>query len=373
MKFLVIHASLGAGHKRAAQALHEVLQNRGILADIRDLLDFLPGPMGPFYSKSYQFMIQDARWLWHFVYESANFPKSDYAPARSWTQKWQFERLKKFLREQKFTHILSTHFTPSALLTDWREASQLNAEVYSVVTDYIAHRMWKRTGLDGYFVPTEEVASQLLLGGIAPDKIAITGIPISAAFSSDLNRADARSTWSPNPDDSIVLILCSALNLSKTMRLLEEVSQVSGKCRFLVSTGHDQEKELKVRNRFAGDPRFTIFGFSNRIAEMMKASDLLISKPGGLIVSEALAIGLPQILFSPIPGQEEANAEYAVHHGAAVCIKEEPGAFTRILTELLGNSERLQSMTAAAQKIGKPRAAANIIDSILNKNAVTTS
>jgi len=156
-KVLLIYASFGSGHRRAAEALQEVLQERGIPSELQDLVPFLPGPLKSLYPWSYNFLTNRWRWGWKTLYNRVDRPSKPYAPARAQLQRWQFGRLKRYLQDQQFTHIFSTHFTPSALLTDWRDSKEIDAKIYSVVTDHTAHRCWKRTGLDHYFVANEEI------------------------------------------------------------------------------------------------------------------------------------------------------------------------------------------------------------------------
>src|SRR3990172_5230707 len=261
MKILLLYASLGAGHKRAAQALQEVLRERGIEHENRDLLAFLPVPMPWFYDRSYNFMMRKSRRLWRLVYQLLDRPKWPYRPARAVLQKWQFTALRKYHQDAKFSHIVSTHFTPSALLTDWRSQNHIHTKIFSVITDYSAHRCWKRDGLDHYFLPTEKVAAQLEAAGIQEQKITVSGIPISLAFSALMTRDESRSHWNCKPQDKVVLILCSALTLAKTIRVLEEVKTMDGDWHFLISTGPDPGKEERVKSIFSADSRFTIVGF----------------------------------------------------------------------------------------------------------------
>ncbi|PWT94019.1 MAG: hypothetical protein C5B54_00755 [Acidobacteria bacterium] len=367
MKILLLHASLGAGHKRAAQAIQEAFQEQSITAEVRDVLDFLPKPMGSVYSWSYTFMIDQARWLWTSLYRSMDRPKRPYSPARAVTQRWQFNGLLSYLKSENFTHIIATHFTPAALLVDWRADHGFSHKIFSMVTDYVAHRCWKRDGLDHYFVARNEVGTQLEKSGVPQSKISVTGIPVSPAFSVPLSREEARNRWSCSPDETVALVLTSGLNLSKAQDLLSDLRQIQGKLRFLVSAGKDEMREKRLQSEYADDSRFVIFGFSSRIAEMMRAADLVISKPGGLTVSESLAVGLPQLLFSPIPGQEEANAEFSEMNGAAVCIEAGKGQFQKALTNLLSDPNRLPQMAAAASRVGRPKAAHQIVKIICSE------
>lgn len=365
MKVLLCHASLGWGHKRAAQALEEVLRSRGIEPETHDLLDYLPKPMGPFYSHSYTFMITRSRWLWRLVHDWTDYPDAPYCPTRSWWQKWQFGRWKETLERNRYTHIFSTHFTTSALAAEWKKKDNWDTRVFSVVTDYTAHRYWKHEGMDQYFVPTDELAGQLFAAGMPPDRITVSGIPIGAAFARPLPREEARKVWSCGPAQALILVLCSGLNFRKTRILINDILKVPGDIRFLVSAGKHSPNEEFVKDLCKNDPRFTIFGFSSQIAQMMMAADMILTKPGGLVVSESLAAGLPQVLFSPIPGQEEANADFLVRSKAAVCIETRAGFFQRTVQDLLSDRARLASMADAARRLGKPLAASTIINTAL--------
>ncbi|MCI0415791.1 glycosyltransferase [bacterium] len=366
MKVLIIHATIGWGHKRAAMALAEIFQQRGIQTEVRDLLEFLPKPLSWFYPNAYSFLVSRSRPLWRLFYKLNDRPKIPYAPAKAITQRWQFNRFLSFLQESDYSCIVSTHFTPSALLLDWRRKFGWMQGIYSVVTDYISHRCWKRDGLNHYFVATEEVRDQFIESGFSSDRITVTGIPISSSFTQPISREECRKEWNIADDEKLVLVLSSGLNPHKTRSMIRDLREVPGKIRFLVSAGKDAPREQHVREFCQNDHRFTVFGFSPRIAEMMRAADILISKPGGLTVSEAFAFGLPQILFSPIPGQEEANADYVVRHAAGAGIEAKRGEFKKALLSFMEKPETLNDKKAAAQRLGKPGAAREIVDFVLS-------
>ena len=168
------------------------------------------------------------------------------------------------------------------------------------------------------------------------DKITVTGIPISQCLFSESFRAiECRKEWNIDDDEKLILVLSSGLSPQKTRAMIQDLREVPGKIRFLVSAGKDAPREQQVQEFCQGDNRFSIFGFSPRIAEMMCAADILISKPGGLQFLKHFLSGLPQILFSPIPGQEEANAQYVVRHGAGACIEAKRGEFKVCSSKLL--------------------------------------
>src|SRR5262249_40740466 len=145
----------------------------------------------------------------------------------------------------------------------------------------------------------------------------------------------ARTTLNLPVEGAVVLILCSALTPQDSAAMLQQFGRLQIPISFLVSAGHDPERERFLKQQFRDDSRFVIFGFSNEIARMMRASDLIVTKPGGLTVSEAMAVGVPQILLDPIPGQEEANARYAEGLGSAVRVRN--GALFETLKDAIEN------------------------------------
>src|SRR5262249_22002461 len=145
-----------------------------------------PAPLSKIYASGYSSLVRFARPIWSWIYETTNNGRMTYSPAKSFWQGWQFRKLKQRLANGEYTHIVSTHFLTSALLADWKNETWWNSVSGSVVTDYHAHRYWMRRGLDTYFVPSDEVRSELIAGGIEQSKVWATGIPISLQFSSSV-------------------------------------------------------------------------------------------------------------------------------------------------------------------------------------------
>jgi len=365
----LLYASWGWGHKKAALALQEAFAEQNISADAFDLLDFLPTPLSKIYSSGYSSLVRYGRFIWSWIYETTNNGRTTYSPAKSLWQGWQFRKLKQRLASGEYTHIVSTHFLTSALLADWKEEQWWKSVSGSVVTDYHAHRYWMRRGIDAYFVPSDEVRSEMISGGIETSRVWATGIPISLNFSnsSGISRSQLRNELGLPIDEKLVLVLSSGLSLPRTAILVRNLRETPGKIRFLVSSGKDAPDQHQVNNLRNGDDRIQIFGISDRMPDLMKTADLLVSKPGGIVISESLAIGLPQIILPPIPGQEEANAAFLLRHKAGISTDLQNGNLKGVLEDVLSSSEKLTSMKQAATSTGKPEAARTIARLMLNQ------
>jgi processive 1,2-diacylglycerol beta-glucosyltransferase len=106
--------------------------------------------------------------------------------------------------------------------------------------------------------------------------------------------------------------------------------------------------------------RLVAQGFTNRVERLMAASDLVITKPGGLTTSECLAMGLPMVVHAPIPGQEERNCDYLLEQGAALKAIDASALEWRV-RELIAHPERLAAMAARARSLGHPQAARDVV------------
>ncbi len=205
----------------------------------------------------------------------------------------------------------------------------------------------------------------MINAGLPKDSITVSGIPISPAFSYPSPREQARAVWGKSSDEKILLVLTSGLNLKTAGQLIQDLRETKGSFRYLVSSGKEGDRVQKIEKLCGGDERFTVFGFSPQVPEMMSAADLVVSKPGGLIVSESLAMGLPQLLFSPIPGQEEANAHYLEREGAALCLHAVRGGFKRAIQGLFETPDRLSAMSTSARRLGRPDSARTVVEDII--------
>src|SRR6185369_6985046 len=133
-----------------------------------------------------------------------------------------------------------------------------------------------------------------------------------------LDRAAVRQSYGLQPDRTTLLLSAGALGVGPTELIVERLKQLRHDAQTIVICGKSDEVRVRVTAATGGDPRFLILGYTDRMHELMHCSDLFIGKPGGLTTSEALACGLPMAVFSPIPGQEERNADHLLEQGCAV-------------------------------------------------------
>ena len=225
-----------------------------------------------------------------------------------------------------------------------------------VVTDADVHRLWIHPGVDRYFVARDEAAALLTAVGVEPGTVEVTGIPIDPRFSERADRGALRRKHGL-PDGPVVLLLAGCFGVGPVQELAARLEQARRPAHFAVVAGRNEA--LRGALASAAGPRTTVLGFTREIHEWMAAVDLLVTKPGGLTTSEALARGLPMLLVNPIPGQEERNADALLESGAAAKASS-PQVLAWKVDALLGDAAQLEAMRSACLRSARPHAAAAV-------------
>lgn len=367
MRLLILSASAGAGHLRAAQALEEAAKEILPSAEIQncDILDFTSALYKKTYAGSYLHMIDQAPALWGMLYRATDQKAlgSIQAKLSRFHDKFEFARFRRFVREFQPDQILATHFLPGQIFAHYRRKGRDRFPLSVVITDFDAHRFWVESTVDRYFVGNEETAAVLADRGINAEKIQVSGIPISAAFSQNFDTAKIRQAFGFAANIPTVLIMSGGAgvgSMEDTVKICMESSPVQ----ILAVAGKNEKLRKSLETLLVPTKvKLRVFGFVNQIAELMSISDFAISKSGGLTSAECLAMGLPMIVREPVPGQEERNCDFLVESGAALKTQG-LGSLRYKLQLLLRQKERLAKMRKAAAAQGRANAAKEIVRTI---------
>lgn len=361
-EILILHATAGAGHTRAAQALAAAFQADGRQHQVVDILDCTPALFRHMYVKSYIDVVQKAPELWGYLYDRSDVVHP--ATSKRLRARLAFNRLnsqpfKKLLKETAPRAIVCTHFLPLELLSDLKGRGKFDAPVHAVVTDVSPHAFWVYPHIDLYHVATPSAARELERKGYPAERIRVTGIPVDPVFAERTAGPAARARLGL-PERPTVLLLSGGFGVGPMVEALESFRASRADVSLVVVAGKNAELEAECRTVAQTlDVSVTVRGFVTNMHEWMDAADLIVTKPGGLTTTEVLAKGKPMALVSPIPGQEQRNCEYLLEAGAAVRLYD-VGDAAFYLTKWLGDAERMQRMTAAAKAIARPRAANDI-------------
>jgi processive 1,2-diacylglycerol beta-glucosyltransferase len=368
-RVLLLHASVGTGHKRAAEALATAFQRRqpGEVR-VEDVLDHTSLLFRVAYARSYLQLTDRAPLVWGYFYTQTNADPNlaEFTNnIRKLVEGIGTNGLKDVLRSFQPDVIICTHFLPMELLVRYKRNAQLPQPIYCVVTDFAAHTFWTYTEIDGYFVADEQTRDQLIARGVTAAQIDVSGIPVAPSIAEPKDPAAVRrrhelpargrvvTLFGGGVDDDHVRVIVQGLRHSKVEATL---LVVAGRNPTLVESLADLESTERLQIR--------VHGFVEYVDDLIVASDLVITKAGGLIVSEVLARGVPLVVIDPIPGQEEWNADFVVSSGAGVQLRmceSVPATVER----LLAHPPLLDEMRAAARQVGRPRAAADIAETVI--------
>jgi processive 1,2-diacylglycerol beta-glucosyltransferase len=375
MRVLIATVTAGGGHLAAAAALDEAwsaLRTDDAVERV-DLLKFFSPLHRKIHADGYVRLVERAPELWSMMFAKTDNLKvarrlNRLKRAFPSSSRGRFAR---HVRHFKPDIVLCTHYLPVEALGHLRK--QKNGPrpmTVSVVTDFEAHALWMDSGVDLYCVAAEETRARLIARGAAAENVVATGIPIAAKFSSKPGVKEFRKGCGLRDDQPVLLVLSGGFGMGPVAEILAELDKVPGQFQTIVVTGRNEELRRELAARDHKHPTH-VLGFASNMHELMAVADLVITKPGGLTSSEALAMGKPLFILNPIPGQEAANSDFLLERGAAAKVNRVEDLPYR-LGQLLG-SKRLADMAKAAKALGRPRAALEICEIVLERAAAGAS
>lgn len=364
-KILVLSVAAGAGHVRAADAVVAAANGASPPLDAThlDLLSLVPKEFRKLYAEQYIKLVEKLPELWSYLYTKSDRPSRGTLLGRlkRTAEKMNTRKLAAQIERLAPDLIFCTHFLPAELLSNQRAKGARLPPVWVQVTDFDVHALWVHEHVDRYCVASEEVAFRLADRGVPPEKISVTGIPVMPQFAAAHDRAACAAELGIAPDRFTVLMMAGGAGVGALDEIAARVLRSPRELQVVALAGRNAPllKRLQTLARKHPGKLFPL-GFTTTVERVMAAADLVVTKPGGLSTSECLAMRRPMLLVSPIPGQEERNADYLLESGAAV--KAIDGATLEFkLSRLLAEPARLRAMSEAAARIGRPHAARDVI------------
>lgn len=367
-RVLLLSATSGAGHVRAAQALEKAFSARGdCLVEHIDALQYVSKLFQRIYDKAYISMVQLAPDLMGLLYDRTDQPWQ-HPRRRLALDRLNTGPMIRLLKRIQPDLCVATHFLPAEIIAWLIAKRKLRARNAIVVTDYDVHAMWLCQTVDRYYVAMEEAKEYLARIGVPREKLLVTGIPVDPLFATPVSRSDARKQLGLDATANVILISAGGYGIGPIEQLVKDLLALQRPWQIVAIAGKSEKtrKRLEGIAREAGklqsgSPRLCAVGFTTDMDKYMAAADLMVGKAGGLTTSEALARALPMALIEPIPGQEERNADHLLEAGAAIRCNNLPAAAWKIAA-LLDDADRLARMRDAARSLGKPGAAARIAE-----------
>jgi processive 1,2-diacylglycerol beta-glucosyltransferase len=371
-KVLILSASAGAGHVRAAEAIERACLKMNAAAEVRhvDTLQYTNKIFRHLYSKAYIDMVNKMPEVLGWLYDHLDKPWKNER-RRLALDKLNTRPFVRMLKEYQPDIIICTHFLPAEIIS-WLKAKQrISCRQAIVVTDFDVHAMWLCHHYEHYFVALDETRLHLEKLGIPADKITVSGIPVDPIFAEEKSKREMRAKYGLRAEATTILLSAGGFGVGPIEHILNSlINDLKNSAQVIALCGRNQKLKSRIEHlssRLPSTHHLSIkpVGYTTAMDEYMSASDILLGKPGGLTTSEALAKGLIFVIVNPIPGQEERNSDHLLEEGVAIRCNNLPVLADKI-DRLLADAARMNAMRERARRLARPRAAEEIIAKLLS-------
>ena len=366
-KILIVSASVGAGHNQAAKAVAGAIKSlhSGCRVEVVDFMAEESSFLNSLIKKTYLMMLEVSPGVYDFLYRWSQ-PESRHPKVRNILAAIMKRSMLDLYQKHKPDIIVFTHPFACGAAACLRRDGVIDVPLAAVITDFSIHELWIYEEVDLYFVAAPELMRQLIKREVRPDRVRISGIPIDGSFAKRPEKTAVAGHFAIDTALPIVLIMAGGLGTGPVEEILAGLDNCGKNLQLIVVAGKNQILYNRLL-RSAEDAvnRVSVFGFTQRIRDLMALADILVTKPGGLTVSEALAMSLPVVLYGALPGQEQENTEFLLAHGAVEKADNE-NELVETVTNLLAQPELLDELRLKAAKMGCPSAAWVVAGAVLN-------
>ncbi len=375
-KILIFYGSYGGGHLSAAKTIDNYLKENyknEVETKIVDCIEYINKYINKVSTEAYKELAKKAPWAWKHVYNNSQNGALSYVSYT--TNRLMALKLNSLLKEFKPDLIISTHPFSSQMCAILKQKGKINCKIATILTDYHIHAQWlvSYKYIDYFFVANEQMKIDMIGKGISDQRIFVTGIPISDRFLKKYDKNTIIKDLGLSPEKETILFFAGGefgLGRNTTYLVLKILIRLFKELQVVAISGKNKKMNRKfqelVKNT-KSDSRVKILEYTDKVPELMNACVAVITKAGGLTLTEALVSNLPIAIINPIPGQEEQNTEYLVHNGAAIWIKK-GDSIARTLKYLSRNREKLRDMKKRTKELAKPNSTADICKILLELN-----
>ena len=369
---LIISGPMGSGHVKAAEAIakwakKEYPSDKYKITNINSA-DLMWQFYRRFYERFYNFLVNYLPLGWAMIYHRNDDPEQSHLGQsfRAAVRRFTVRKLPKVVQRLAPDYIICTHFLPAEILNYEKAKDRLDVPVASVVTDFSLNRIYVQSQLEHFFVASRELKFRLELEGIEPAKVHVTGIPVLPEFEQEFSKKQIKALKDElglPQKKMIVMLMMGGESKGKLEKLTRHLLERYPDDAFLVMLGKNKQVLEKLEELQPDYPQ-SLFpvGYTTEVWKYLAASNLVISKPGGISTSECLMMRKPMIIMYPIPGQEERNADYLLERNVVAKAYDEPSLYYK---DIMLRSERLEYMIQQIEKVRKPNAAMNILKTVV--------
>jgi processive 1,2-diacylglycerol beta-glucosyltransferase len=357
-RIAILTLSVGAGHLRASSVIESALRDGGDDLEILlvDAVDLAQGWFQWVYVGSYWWMLRYAPGAWRNLFERRS-RKLHRATAPGWVFRLGCARVLERFRAFAPELVIATEIGAVEIAALGKREGWFDAPILAVQTDYHAEPPWVQAEVDYYCVGSDEARTQLVAWGASAQRILISGVPIDPGFALRMDRVEVLRSLGLVPRKPVVLVMGGGMGPAPLDEIVRSLQRCDLPLQVIAIAGHNRAMRRRLerlRGRVGLD--LSIFGWTSRVTELMASADLLVTKPGGVTVAEALAAGVPLLLTEPLPGPEERHVRYLVDRGAAV-YAESLARIPELASAVLTSPARRARMVRRHREMARPGAA----------------
>jgi len=363
-KVLLMYISEHSGHHCASLAIERALRELDppIYALNINSFNYTNPILERIINRTYMGVVKRTPEIWDYLYDNPKVLKKTQK-LREMIHRFNTGKLTALLDEVRPEAIICTQAFPCGMVADYKKSLNLDMPLVGVLTDYVPHSYWIYNNVDLYVVPTEEAGRKLIDNGIDPARVKTFGIPIDPKFRMPLDRAEIFEKMSLEKTVPLVLIMGGTQGLGPIRDIVRLLDRSAVNTQLVVVSGTNKRLYNWLKTRHFRK-RLLNLAYADNIDELMRIATVIITKPGGITTAEALAVGVPMLIVSPLPGQEAMNTKFLLSEGVAVKA-ESPQDVPVILDELLYNKTKLNIMCRKARMLSKPDSSIDIARQIL--------
>lgn len=360
MKVLILTITAGQGHNSTAKAIASRLEEMGAECKVLDTLYYVNRVLGDTVSKGYLLGIK-AESAYRKAYRTLeNRNANSYKPSMARLSNLAVKRkLRKFTDNYDPDVIVITHIFTGISIDMMKQLRQTRARTVGILTDFTFHPYWEEVLRFDYVVTANELLNyRAEQKGFRQDQILPFGIPIDSKYEREYTREEAAAIIGIDPSVRTLLLMGGSMGHGHLDEMVRELDNYPGDMQILCVCGSNKagfERVEAIKNSHTNKlkKKLVNFGFTDKVEILMSASDCIISKPGGLSTSEALAKRLPMIIVDPIPGVEDRNTEFLLNCGAAIAVTE-TAPLAEALYLMFGFPERRELIKRSIELLRRP-------------------
>ena len=365
MNILIFTASTGGGHKRAAAAIKAKINNVSPQTNV-EVIDGMEA-IGKVYNKAvtkgYHIMATKTPEFYGKLYRLSDENKP-VAKAVMKSNEMYANKLLETIKKNDPDIIIICHAFITNMVSYLKEKGKLNVKAISLITDYDSHRTYISPYIDAFVLAEPQMAKKLQEEyGVPENKIYPLGIPTFDSFAKSETREELCKRERLDPEIPTVLLMAGSFGVTGVLDFYEQLAKTNEKIQMIVITG----RNIKLFDHFdkkiqelKSSRNTKLLYFVDNVEDYMHIADLIVTKPGGLTVTESIACHLPMAIYSAYPGQEADNVDFLLNQNAAVLIDKKDGA--KQIIELLNSPEKLSEMKESCKKLALPNAAEDIFN-----------